>query len=360
MAPSVEIEPEVGPSVDRLDYSRSSQYSSFVNTSVIEWCFVVSTHGGKGEVRVRSNGEVVFAHGDPKWVSLDGIVFPTEETPRTTLERRDVRRLAASGIKGRDRVLYHYTSAETAADFILNAGTLRLGEFSKTNDPRENKDWVFAVVAEKGVLPPGKSIDLSERLGGLLRSGARLACFCVDPPSATRPLSLSDGRGWGHARMWAQYGGHHSGVVLAFDQEKLLANAAASLGGRGSLLFGDVLYVDHNHAGDMWPFVVEYERYKSVGESQFAREHLENHGDWLFFTKHLDWSQESETRLVLFSEQQSDAFVPVDGALLEVCLGEEVDPPIAVKLASLGRAKGASVSRVLWRNGLPIRTPVEI
>lgn len=38
--------------------------------------------------------------------------------------------------KDQDRFLYHYTSAKTVIDYILNDKQLRLGRYINTNDPK--------------------------------------------------------------------------------------------------------------------------------------------------------------------------------------------------------------------------------
>jgi hypothetical protein len=52
-------------------------------------------------------------------------------------------------------------------------------------------------------------------------------------------------------------------------------------------------------------------------------------------------------------------YVPVDdGALLEVCVGDNFPNERLNECLQLGAALGAPLSRITWRNGVAIRTPV--
>jgi len=169
---------------------------------------------------------------------------------------------------------------------------------------------------------------------------------------------LQDGLGWKHPRMWAQYGDGHRGVVLVFDRRRLLENAQRSLAGRGSLLFGDVLYTQHHHPGNMLPFIVSHSDWMRTPHAELAARHLAAHGDWLFFTKDVDWAQERESRLVLFGNSDAETLVGIDGALIEICLGDLVSEADAKVFSDAASVLGCHLSRASWRNGLAVRYPV--
>ncbi|OGI65958.1 MAG: hypothetical protein A2W18_00160 [Candidatus Muproteobacteria bacterium RBG_16_60_9] len=42
-----------------------------------------------------------------------------------------------------EELLYHYTNATTALDYIVKNRTLRFGIYIGTNDPKESKAWEF-------------------------------------------------------------------------------------------------------------------------------------------------------------------------------------------------------------------------
>jgi hypothetical protein len=179
----------------------------------MEYVFVVHSQGGYGEVRVRDTGEVVVTAGSPAWVMLDGISFPAEGyVHRFGPPRTDVVRLNGAAVPvpkpDHRNLLFHYTTGSTALEHILRDGRLRLSSYARTNDPREAKDWLFAVYCEEtGSLAQGGAIALSTQLTEELKRECRLLCFCGETVAAAGQSAMTESRGWGRARMWAQYGG---------------------------------------------------------------------------------------------------------------------------------------------------------
>jgi hypothetical protein len=338
------------------------------NNEMLEWCFAVHSDAGLGEVRIRSNGDVVWTGGQAKWISLDGIHFPTAGSQLVEVRRDDVIRIdsldsiAGTPLEGK-RYVFHYTKAETALTHILPSRMLRLSPYENLNDPRESRQWLFTVVAPEGALGPGQSLERGRRMSDLLKSCSRVCCFCSDGLPFQRQGNLDlanvpDATGWAHASMWAHYAADHHGIVLVFDRGKLLENALTAFKSRGQLYFGNVLYVaSGNHAG-LLPFLIPYKDWVSRPPEASASEHLHRHQGWLFFTKHLDWATENECRIVLQGSDQPYEYLPTDDALCEICIGEAVDAQTISRLEAFGNDLNVTVSRIAWRNGLPSRTPL--
>ena len=130
---------------------------------------------------------------------------------RTGIFDGDLNRLQDQEVT--EDLLYHYTSADTVAK-ILDSGTVRLGPYTRTNDPREQKEWIplFTMPSGPG-RPPERYLSSSEEeyeaaqraTDRYLRRGARLACFTLDRPRSgdATPGTLFH-RGWARARMWEQ------------------------------------------------------------------------------------------------------------------------------------------------------------
>jgi hypothetical protein len=334
----------------------------------LEWCFAVQSDMELAEVRIRSNGEVVWTGGQAKWVCLDGISFPTSDWRPTEIVRNDVIQInnfdsmVGSPLDGK-RYLFHYTKADTALTHILPSRRLRLSPYANLNDPRESKEWLFAVVAPEGALKPGQSLEIGRQMSDLLKSRSRVSCFCSDGSPLQRQgdpdlQNLSDTSGWAHASMWAHYAANHHGIVLVFDRRKLLENAVAALRSKGQLFFGNVLYVAPGHNAGLPPFLIPYNDWTSRSPETSAQEHLNRHRAWLFFTKNLDWAPENECRIVLHDSNEPYEHVPIDDALCEICIGEAVDNETMGLLKTFGTEFNATISRIVWRNGLPSRTPL--
>jgi hypothetical protein len=90
------------------------------------------------------------------------------------------------GFRDAEELIYHYTSASTAAEHILRAGTLRLGTYEGTNDPKEAKAWQFSLgTNEDRDLGKYKYQETGQRFSALLKSNAKLACFATDSDPLT-------------------------------------------------------------------------------------------------------------------------------------------------------------------------------
>lgn len=329
----------------------------------MEIAFVVRCAGGYGEVRIRDTGEVVVSSvSSPGWVVLDGIAFPTEGAAPPRPPRKDIAPLNTAKISDEgdgQLLLFHYTKADTALNHILRDGRLRMGPYANTNDPRESKDWLFALYCNTEIAPTGAALKVSNELTTELKKECRLSCFsgeAVRDKTAAAPGLAST---WGRARMWDQYGDRHRGVVLSFRLTSLLRNAVAELSPRGKLFFGRVEYTDPREQRDLFAFAVDYDRWRSSSQEEYAARHLDHYRDWLFFTKNSDWQQEAEYRLLLHSFDPSESFIPIAGALIDVSIGDLFPEDRVLECRTLAEALGARVSRVTWRNGMAVRTPID-
>jgi hypothetical protein len=259
------------------------------------------------------------------------------------------------------RYLYHYTRAETAIKYMLPDRRLRMSPHTEVNDPRESKQWFFSVVAPKGSILPGKSIDIGRTISEYMRSRARVLCFCGDgfPLRCDfRDVDLRNTTGWRHPNMWAHYGENHRGVVLAFDRKKLLTSAIATLRNRADLRYGHILYVSSDHPAGMHPEIIDYNDWASRSPNDSASRHLDRYRGWFFFTKHDAWAAERECRLVAFGELNRYEYVEFGDALVEIVLGEAASTETVVACERIGKDLGVPISRVFWRNGTASRVPL--
>src|ERR1700694_5236861 len=81
------------------------------------------------------------------------------------------------------RFLYHYTRASRTAQ-ILDSEEFWLGPYTRTNDPRESKEWVPAISWIDNAVPTAGMLDetyeVQRNTDRFLRRGARLGCFGLD------------------------------------------------------------------------------------------------------------------------------------------------------------------------------------
>jgi len=136
--------------------------------------------------------------------------------------------------------VYHYTSRETALEFILSTGKIRLNLFKYLNDPRESKDWSFSMSTTSDTEDEITNCfkEIQERGTHYVKSHCKVLCMVKDDPRA-----IIDGldhmfhRGYSKPRMWAQYANNHTGVCFIFNRAKLQETIESSLSSKGNFIF---------------------------------------------------------------------------------------------------------------------------
>jgi hypothetical protein len=233
------------------------------------------------------------------------------------------------GFTDSDRLLYHYTKMSTAKEKILLQQSLKVGRYTCTNDPKESKDWEFNLSSNAAEgLKNYITGDLPQRFSKALKSRAKVACFCKDraPLSGdhTRDFCL---RGWGKARMWAQYAKNHSGLCLVFDKNLFHQQVVSQLpqngrAYRGSVSYRDRYFVPSFEEGD---YFINVDQLGVVGFDRYVEMHLRSFCRRLFFEKNVDWRDENEFRWIVFSDTEEDLFIQYADSLVGVIFGDRAN-----------------------------------
>lgn len=253
--------------------------------------------------------------------------------------------------------LYHYTSSETALEYILKTGTLLLNSFKSVNDPRESKHWDISPRIRADInLGLEEYHALSLEISHILKSNAKLVCFSQDKPesqNAWQPKALLQ-RGFAKSSMWHHYADKHKGVCLMFSREKLL-NALSRQLKSEQLFNGRVTYTDQGILPKLGndPFSVDLisiqneENYFRVIQS-----HLNSWYKELFLTKLSDWSHEDEYRYVYLDDDLSPRLINFEDSLEAIVLGEGTIDDYDDFLNYCVTYK-ADIANLIWRNGFP-------
>jgi len=315
------------------------------------------------EIGVRTNGEIVVQQVlDNRLLASAGVRVRAEGAQPTppfihnacTPLPASVNQLDAARD---DAGLFHFTKLE-AARSILISGEFRLSPITRMNDPRESRDWHFDVYCDELNPEPNLALRISGELSGLLRGRAYLASFATDGrPWTERGLAnIGDSPALLHPSMWAAYADSHEGVVLVFRRNALIRNlitAHATV----PKFFGNVRYVSgDNHEGE--PFKVDLPHWRLRGAAGYATDHLNTHWRQLFFSKYDGWIHEREQRfLVFWNDTAMTPAIPINEALVEICIGEAASEELAREVKSLAGQRNINVSRIRWKNGEPVRLP---
>lgn len=205
-------------------------------------------------------------------------------------------------------IIYHYTKASTAIDFILYKEELQFSQARKSIDPIESRK------AERRTVYYGAEVDkliskqqsqdeneLHNFVDNKIEEFNQI-CFCqnrIGKNFANKNYTSFEGNeelfGFAKPRMWNQYADKFSGVCIAFSKEKILSLNREKI----EIIEGDVKYLRFQKLflkkiGD-----IQGNHLVNVGKEKY-KEQLEQLVKESFFYKHLDYSGETEYRIGTF------------------------------------------------------------
>jgi hypothetical protein len=257
--------------------------------------------------------------------------------------------------------LCHYTTAETAFQYILPSGKLRMSPYARMRDPLENRE-LFIEVDRLAGEEDGKLWHTVCDLVKRIRDRTRLLCFTVDADEsdgyteADAPFM----EGWSRARMWEHYADTHAGVCVVFDRERALGHLRAELNQLGSFTADKVVYTAQGFSDTRASTLILDQFRDNVNTA--ASSYVVNHDKDLFFTKTLDWRSEYEFRVTLFPGQINDDFVFVSygGAesVVAVILGERFPQWQLPAAKSVCEKAAVALGQVKWEAGMPFAEPL--
>jgi DUF2971 family protein len=258
-----------------------------------------------------------------------------------------------------ERYVYRYRTAERAL-MEIQKGTLRISPFPELNDPKEFADWHFGFAASNSFDADTNWPELERQATAHAKNFAKVLCTTLDDSTALNRGDVNSvwGRGFSRPRMWQQYSENYCGACMVFDRATL--DAAVRASGSGSKLFVDraryanAPRVFKNHPL-LNPFMLNYDRIKSVGMARAMTEHAELHWQALFFDKALDWQTEKEFRWLIWDTEHKAIVFDFRDALKAVVVGEtfaRLDD-----LHDLCAPLKVPVWEMRWKNGSPEPIP---
>lgn len=247
--------------------------------------------------------------------------------------------------------VYHYTTLQTAIEHVLPSGTLRMSPLQGVNDPRESKRWIFVTPGETDWLDM-KDWHAINQASEVIKS--RIKAFCA--VSDRYPQSFAESRhSRGHIRprMWAQYGGNHTGVCLVFERQALHAAVAAMTAAveRQVLYAAAVRYRD-DYDFQSPGFTLNLDKVKTSSLEAVISQMIDEHYLDYFFTKGSDWAGENEWRWILRGTIEGPEFFQMKDALRGIVLGCDFPEPYVPAVRPFAERYAVPLVRVHWMNGI--------
>jgi len=199
-----------------------------------------------------------------------------------------------------DDVLFHYTSTETALEFILEKKQLRFSSRKNTNDPIENGDITK-------YFSGGSLSELSKEEYNYLKSyyafklnNIKQLSFCkneIDNKEYDRQfIKPYEYYGGLKPRMWEQYGNNYNGVCLIFSKDKLLKQI-------NNQFYPDNVNYDKYSILEQKMLSFNIPKVKEIGIENYCEIIFKNIFIKSLFLKHKDYEGENEFRILTFSEK---------------------------------------------------------
>ena len=245
-----------------------------------------------------------------------------------------------------EEYVYHFTTREAALEKILYSGKIKLNLLENTNDPREYKDWGITVTGgSDNNLPVWKALHL---VNHKRKTQTKVLCLTMDDLKQQRCGLMR--RGFASARMWAQYGGQHTGVCLIFDKKGLEEEIRKTVSSTEDCYCGPVKYSDQN-------FGVEF-NFNTMGETEEEVQsgvelYIRSNIPQLFFTKLLDWRDEIEYRTMVYDDGTKPIFVPIANCLKGIMLGSDFPSVYVPLVQQMGKDLGVKIGQISWHEGIP-------
>ena len=218
----------------------------------------------------------------------------------------------------------------TAIENILCGRRLKLSKDVRTNDPREYADWDFGPFLD-GDEHSGEEFaaqwpEATSKLNQVRRD-YRFACFCSnDHPELQKTNSRLDERlrqfGYNRLRMWAQYGESFYGVCIAFSSSSLEQWLRTGSGVDGLVDTGHVTYDRELYFNDRPILSPDGSEFMDRDKVTYANEFIRHNLRRLFFTKHVDYKDEYEYRIVVHDPNDDCEYVDIVSSIRAVLLGD--------------------------------------
>lgn len=212
-----------------------------------------------------------------------------------------------------DDTVYHYTTVETALNFILRGQKIRLSPRKNSIDPIENsEDWYsYSDGGHEASAPQDK--DNAYKVKDLFKkrlSKTKQVCFCknneIKDEDKRNNLPIEK-YGFLKPRMWDNYGHKYKGICLAFSRKELEKEAI-----RTKIIFDDLNYDSFYNISKQHKSI-DVKGVKRVGVEKYYEQSLKKLEQRLF-DKHLDYLGENEFRLCSFSGNDYD-YLDISNAL---------------------------------------------
>lgn len=229
--------------------------------------------------------------------------------------------------------VFHYTKMQTAIEKILVSKKIMFGQVGLTNDPRETKEWSLHAWHDRETKTDYEKRDKKLSTEFLRVRNQEWKVFCASKHTADYSSDSPFLGGDCRPKMWAHYGGNHTGVCLKFNSQKLAQRLEKEVVGKinnSKIEHGHVTY-SNQEVQKMGRFP-EYSEVTESGIREGIRKFTRDNYKKIFLVKSEDWKDENEYRWLIHIPdiKNSPVYLLIDGILEGLLVG--LDFPKRVSL----------------------------
>ena len=255
--------------------------------------------------------------------------------------------------------IFHYTRISVAIEHILFEKRLRFSSGLNTNDPREYGNWALEPHLE-GSRYSGKEFfqewsEAENRLKQVIPM-YKFACFCAnDSTEQETNLDILEDQtkrsGYDRLRMWAQYGENFYGVCIAFSAGSLQKRLHEQLGEKAIIHAKRIHYDKDLELNDRSLSDHDASYYMGKDKEEWAKRFIRDHVKQIFLTKHLDYRDENEYRIVVHDPNNDFEYLDITDCVRAVLLGDRFKEVYHGVVKDLCGQHNVGCKRLEWKCG---------
>lgn len=249
--------------------------------------------------------------------------------------------------------LYHFTRKDVAIENILNDNILKLGTFTKSNDPQEYRrrmtsasGWGWEDSHATQIALIANSID------NIIKSSGFLS-FCQNRYKDGELLE----HGCLKSRMWSQYGGSHSGVCLVFSKKLLLKQIEQKFAKKLTIYTDTINYKDPYISRAKDSLNINADELSENNNISIAHSYVEEKYEDIFFQKQEDYKDENEFRVIAIDKNGGNAsneFISITTCLKAIILGDSFSKAYEPTIKELSKKLNVPFRKLHWEKNVYI------
>ena len=242
--------------------------------------------------------------------------------------------------------IFHYTKIGVAIEHILYEKCLKFSRGINTNDPREYRLWDLEPHLDGNYTQEEFRQEWleAEKCLRKVKASYKYACFCSNGPPGQELTRLS---GYDRLRMWAQYGENFYGVCIAFSADSLQKR----LGEKATIYAKRVQYNKDLELNDSVLSDADANQFLRRNKEEWAKKYIEDHLDQIFFSKHVDYRDENEYRIVVHDPNEVFEYLDTSGSIKAVLLGDRTKQVYHKIVKDFCDQMNAECKKLRWQGG---------